>query len=174
MYFLKSKKIKLSLLEKEDEFERTHYYLNNKETTKYTSHGIQFIGINEVIEYTEKQSNTGMHYAIYDFYDIHIGNINLKNINQTFRTAEISILIWESGKGYATEAIRLIIDHAFNKMNLNRIQAGTACKNIACIKAFEKNGFTQEAIIRQFYYFDCDYQDVVLLRLLKEEFVNGI
>jgi RimJ/RimL family protein N-acetyltransferase len=76
-------------------------------------------------------------------YEKHIGNISLSNLHPTFRTAEISIIIGEEysrGNGYGTEAIRLLVDHGFRKMNLNRIEAGMVKENIGRYKAFKRAG----------------------------------
>jgi len=104
------------------------------------------------------------------YCDCHIGNITLSNIHGTFRTAEISIILWdERGKGYGTEAIKTLVSHAFNRMNLNRIQAGAVVDNIGCIKAFEKAGFTREGVLREAYYCEGSYRDTVIMGILKRE-----
>jgi len=102
----------------------------------------------------------------------HIGNITLQNIHPTFRSAEIGIIIGDKqyrGNGYGTEAIKLLVDHAFIRMNLNRLQAGAVVKNLGSTRAFQKAGFQQEDILRQAYYCDGEYQDVAIMGLLKSD-----
>ncbi|MFT5779110.1 MAG: ribosomal-protein-alanine N-acetyltransferase [Crocinitomicaceae bacterium] len=53
------------------------------------------------------------------------------------------------GKGYATEALNLILDYGFNELNLHRIQAGCAIENIGSIKVLEKVGMIREGQGRQ-------------------------
>lgn len=47
-------------------------------------------------------------------------------------------------KGFATEAVNLILDFGFETLKLHRIQAGCAVGNIGSIKVLEKVGMTQE------------------------------
>jgi RimJ/RimL family protein N-acetyltransferase len=158
----------------EMEINNTLDKLNNTESTKFMNTGIYPLNFDDCKKYHEYIIKSGLHLAIkqliYGFaYSYqHLGNLTL-TINQNFRTADISIIVWDKCKGHGSQAIKMITDYAFEKMNLNRLSAGTSCKNIACIKIFEKNGFKKEAILREAYYHDGDYQDVVILRLLKSE-----
>jgi RimJ/RimL family protein N-acetyltransferase len=93
-------------------------------------------------------------------------------VNQQFRSAEIGILIGERnawGQGLGSEAIALLADHAFRRMNLNRLGAGTVAENIGCIRAFERAGFIREGVSRQAYFCDGQYRDVVHLGFLRNE-----
>ncbi|MEK4050261.1 GNAT family N-acetyltransferase [Bacillus sp. FSL K6-2839] len=53
------------------------------------------------------------------------------------------------GKGYMTEAIRLIIDYAFDELHLHRIEAGVKPSNIGSIRVLEKTGFENEGLNRK-------------------------
>lgn len=78
-----------------------------------------------------------------------IGTIKL-HINWIHRHADIGIMIGDKtewGKGYATEAIGLVKDYAFNILGLHRLWAGIYESNLASIKAFEKNGFSLEGYL---------------------------
>ena len=52
------------------------------------------------------------------------------------------------GKGYATEAVRLLIKFAFEELDLLRIYAKIYEYNIGSMKVLEKTGFEKEAIIK--------------------------
>ncbi len=96
----------------------------------------------------------------------HIGNIKLGPINNIHSFADVGILIGEKDcweKGYATEAIKLIVEYAFNKLNLHKITAGCYSPNKGSINAFKKAGFLQEGIRRQHCYFKGKYVDDVIL-----------
>lgn len=64
--------------------------------------------------------------------------------------AEIGYWIGEPywGKGYATEAVRLLIKFAFEELDLLRIYAKIYEYNIGSMKVLEKTGFEKEAIIK--------------------------
>ncbi|WP_420705011.1 GNAT family N-acetyltransferase [Streptococcus anginosus] len=49
--------------------------------------------------------------------------------------------------GYASEAVKIVLDKAFNIYGLNRIIAGTAIDNFASKKVLIKNGFLVEYIL---------------------------
>jgi [ribosomal protein S5]-alanine N-acetyltransferase len=50
----------------------------------------------------------------------------------------------EWNKGYATEALKGMLDFGFNTLGLHRIQAGVAVDNIASAKVLEKVGMIRE------------------------------
>ena len=52
-------------------------------------------------------------------------------------------------KGYATEALKLILNFGFHQLNLHRIEAGCAVDNISSIRTLEKAGMTREGRKRQ-------------------------
>jgi RimJ/RimL family protein N-acetyltransferase len=102
----------------------------------------------------------------------HIGNIKLGPIDWIHRRADIGIMIGEKdcwGKGYATEAIRLVADYAFSVLNLHKLTAGCEehCRGSA--KAFQKAGFVVEGLRRQQYYSRGLYADEILMGLVRPE-----
>ena len=101
--------------------------------------------------------------------DRHIGNIKLGPVDPNHRLADIGILIGEKdcwGKGYASEAISLIVDYAFNILNLHKVTAGCYAPNKGAIRAFEKTGFVQEGVRKAHCFFEGAYVDDVLLGLV--------
>jgi len=45
------------------------------------------------------------------------------------------------GKGYATEACRAVLGHAFDRLQAQRVVTGTAAANIASVRLLERLGF---------------------------------
>lgn len=104
--------------------------------------------------------------------DQHIGNIKLGPIDWVHRTADIGLLIGDRacwGKGYATEAIGLVVRYAFDLLNLRRLTAGCYDENVGSAKAFEKCGFQVEGRLRQHRFSRGAYSDVLLLGLVRGE-----
>lgn len=64
--------------------------------------------------------------------------------------AEIGYWIGEPywGKGYATETVRLLLNFAFEALNLLRVYANIYEYNIGSMKVLEKVGFEKEAVIK--------------------------
>ena len=75
----------------------------------------------------------------------------------------------EKGKGYATEAVRIIVDNLFLSHDIVRIQAETHPENTAHQRALESNGFTHEAIIRKSLFSRGAWRDSVLYSILRED-----
>jgi RimJ/RimL family protein N-acetyltransferase len=73
-------------------------------------------------------------------------------------------------QGYGTEAVRLLIKHGFNSLNLNRIFLRVFENNPRAIRAYEKAGFVHEGRERQAEFRDGRYIDVLLMSILKDEF----
>ncbi|RDW16758.1 GNAT family N-acetyltransferase [Oceanobacillus chungangensis] len=52
----------------------------------------------------------------------------------------------QNGKGYMTEAVKLVVAYAFEHLKLHRIEAGVMPHNIGSIRVLEKAGFHKEGI----------------------------
>ena len=103
----------------------------------------------------------------------HIGNIKVGPINWYHRFADISLLIGDKdywGKGYATEAIKLMSDFAFKILNLHKLKAGCYADNLGSKKAFEKAGYKFESQVKEECYFNGKYQDGIILVLINKGF----
>ncbi|MBU1026742.1 MAG: GNAT family N-acetyltransferase [Candidatus Margulisbacteria bacterium] len=78
--------------------------------------------------------------------NLHIGNITFSSINQDHGVGVIGIAIGEKdcwGRGYATEALLLVVDFAFAKLKLQRLEAGVSEDNSPSQKLFKKVGFEE-------------------------------
>ena len=98
--------------------------------------------IKEIIEDQEK--GLVYMYLIKDHNGMITGRINLLSIVRgSFNKAELGYRIGEEhqGKGYATSAVKLILDKAVNNHKLHRIEAGTTPDNIGSQIVLIKNGF---------------------------------
>ena len=74
------------------------------------------------------------------------------------------------GKGFGTEATKLIVDYGFNMLNLNRIQLHVNAENEAAKAVYKKIGFKHEGTLRQAMYKNNKYYDFWLMSILAEEF----
>ena len=72
-------------------------------------------------------------------------------------------------RGIATEAVSMLVQFAFNKLKLHRVEAYIAPDNTASIKVIEKNGFKQEGLLRKLLYINGQWVDHYLYALLEEE-----
>jgi diamine N-acetyltransferase len=105
-----------------------------------------------------------------------IGNCALLDIDWRNRSAELGILIGEKeywGQGYGTETLRLLVKHAFETLNLHRVWLRVYETNPRAIRAYEKAGFVLEGRQRQAEIKNGKYIDVLVMSLLREEYLSG-
>lgn len=73
------------------------------------------------------------------------------------------------GKGYATEATRLIVDYLFTTKNLGRIEATSDTRNTASHHVLERCGFRREGTLRNYYFSDGAYRDHFMFSIIRGE-----
>lgn len=108
--------------------------------------------------------------------DAPIGEGGLLRMFPAWRTTDLSIIISEKdawGKGYGTEAIRLLLDYAFGCLNFHRVALGVVDFNERALRFYEKIGFKREGIQRDGYFYDHAYHDFVMMSMLEDEFNRG-
>lgn len=75
-----------------------------------------------------------------------VGRVNLVGVKRKhFQMADLGYRIAESagGKGYASEAVRLVLLRAFGELGLVRIEANARVGNEGSIKVLLRNGFRE-------------------------------
>jgi RimJ/RimL family protein N-acetyltransferase len=105
-----------------------------------------------------------------------IGLVGLKDINYINQSAEFYIIIGDRsawGKGYGTEATKLMIRYGFMELNLNRIQTQSMEDNIGGWRADEKAGFKYEATLREVILRFGKYNNVRVYSQLKSEYLQN-
>jgi RimJ/RimL family protein N-acetyltransferase len=75
----------------------------------------------------------------------------------------------ERGKGYGTEAVKIMVDYLFLSKDIVRVQAHADVRNVASQKVLEKAGFRREGIIRKFKFIRGEWRDAYLYSILREE-----
>lgn len=104
-----------------------------------------------------------------------IGLTSLISIDVKNRNAELVIDIGEPdywGKGYGQEALGLLLRYAFMELNLHRISLRVFDFNTRAIKLYDKLGFKQEGISREFLFRNGAWHHVIHMGLLQSEY-NG-
>ncbi|MGM0804088.1 MAG: GNAT family N-acetyltransferase [Bacillota bacterium] len=84
--------------------------------------------------------------------EVLIGTINLFAVMRgSIQSAFVGYFLDEkhNGKGYTTEAVRLIVKYAFDELKLHRVEAGVMPHNIGSIRVLEKAGFEKEGLARK-------------------------
>lgn len=73
------------------------------------------------------------------------------------------------GRGIGSDAVRAVLDFAFEEMNLNRVELQVWAYNVRAIKAYERAGFVKEGVRRQASWQGGRYRDVVIMGALRTE-----
>ncbi len=97
-----------------------------------------------------KQGKIGHAFGIFT-EDLFIGICSISLQQDIYiNNGEIGYWIGEPywGKGYATKAVQLLTDYAFNELKLLRVFAGVFSGNPSSMKVLEKSGYRLEAIIK--------------------------
>lgn len=170
--FLTGERLYLRLIEQTD-FILSVEWLNDQTTTKWMQNGMYPKTEKEMRAYYNSMQKPNLYLAIIlKGQNRYIGNISLKNNTQNGYYSEISIIIGDKsswGKGYATEAIKLLADHCFQRLNIHKLKAGAVIDNEACIKAFIKAGFKIESTEREAVFSEGKFRDTSVMTLFKRE-----
>ena len=99
-----------------------------------------------------------------------IGRIGLSSINWQHQNAGLHYLLDKNyrGQGIMTEAVKLVINFAFKKLKLHRLQTGVFLDNYASQKVLEKTGFKKEGLERELFFRRGRWQNDFLYGRLKK------
>jgi RimJ/RimL family protein N-acetyltransferase len=101
-----------------------------------------------------------------------IGNIGLYDINWVDRRATTGSIIGEKdcrGKGYGTEAKMLLLEYAFNTLNLRRIGSSVIAFNKRSFNCLKSCGYQEDGVRRKVFYRNGKYWDEILLVCFKRD-----
>ncbi|HEY9089197.1 MAG TPA: GNAT family protein [Anaerolineaceae bacterium] len=101
-----------------------------------------------------------------------IGDCGFNEVSWVNRSGEIGIVIGDRrywGKGYGSDAVRMLLRYGFTALNLNRIELEVYQNNPRAIRSYEKVGFVHEGRKRQAMFKSNVYQDVLIMAVLRSE-----
>jgi RimJ/RimL family protein N-acetyltransferase len=104
-----------------------------------------------------------------------VGDVGLHHRDRRARVTAFGIGIYDPeylGQGYGREALGLLIDWAFRIQNYERIWLDTWASNERAIRCYKAVGFVEEGRQRRHTYIDGQYVDVVLMGLLRDEWLS--
>lgn len=158
-----------------EDIEPFYKYINHEEVTKFLAAGdipdsIENAG--KELMYWKKLFNirTSIYWALgLKSSGVIIGTGGFNFWNQEQRRVEISYDIdyhyW--GRGYASAVVKSIVDFAFSKMAVKRIQATVAKHNIASIRVLEKAGFKQEGLMSNYGILEGESKDFYMYGMVQ-------
>jgi RimJ/RimL family protein N-acetyltransferase len=174
--FWSGKKIRLRAIEPED---HTFFYEWNQETE--TARNIDWLWFPtsraSQQEWASKESlkkgaNDEYFFVIETLQGVPVGSINTNTVNRidgTFRYG-IGIIEQERGKGYAKEAVKILLDYYFNELRYHKVNVTMYAFNKNSIRLHEQLGFVEEGRLRQAKYTRGQYWDVLIYGMLSVEY----
>jgi diamine N-acetyltransferase len=99
-----------------------------------------------------------------------IGLVVIENIKWEYRNCEVGIVIYDKnqrGKGYGKDALETVVNFIFNEMNMHLAYLNVFEENEAAIKLYKSVGFDVEGVLRQRYYKEGKYKNVIVMSKIK-------
>src|SRR5215212_2034651 len=165
--FLKGSRIHLRALMEQDLNSNYLQWLNDEEVCRNNSHA-SFPNTEEKMRAYYSGLQNQQSQVVLAIIDTasgkHIGNVSLQNINWLSRNGEFAILLgdkefWKGG--YGEEAAKLIVEYAFDRLNLHRVYCGTLKNNEGMKKLAIKLKMQEEGVRREAIYKNGSYQDII-------------
>jgi RimJ/RimL family protein N-acetyltransferase len=173
-YFPKvsGERVYLSPISVEDA-ERYAIWLNDLETTRFLLQSAKVISLQTEREALASLSKEQNYAVVEKGSDELLGNCGLMDLSPVHRSAEVGIFLGEEGKrgkGYGSEALRLLCDYAFNVLNLESLSLRVYDFNLRAQAAYRKVGFKEAGRLRKAHFYGGAYHDILVMDLLSEEF----
>ncbi len=168
---LSGEKVYLSPINLED-YENYVKWLNNPNITQYLDCNDSLITLSKEKELLEKIANTEFSFAIVKQEDdTLLGNVGITKIDYKNGKGELGIFIGEEdnlSKGYGSEAIKLILNFAFNEIRLHNVMLTVFSSNPRAIKAYTKCGFQEFGRRHEAIYHDGKYLDLIYMEIINK------
>ncbi len=161
---------------REDDAERLHRWETDAEIVAMMSDGYTPMTLDdarkEIERWTSAEQIAGRFAIRLAETSEYLGFVHLGEIERDHGRCKLGYLIGEKalwGRGYATEAVRAVVGHAFGPLGLRRIQAGAYATNPASIRVLEKTGFRREGVLRSSVRRGDVFIDEIVFGLLSDE-----
>lgn len=106
-----------------------------------------------------------------------IGFVALHSIEWNNQAAKLAIGIGKAkdrGKGYGSDALRIILRYAFHELNLNRVGLDVISYNEIAYHAYKKAGFVEEGRMRSAVLRGGKAYDRILMSILRDEWESRV
>jgi RimJ/RimL family protein N-acetyltransferase len=99
------------------------------------------------------------------------GSCELFGVEHLARSAEVGIALRAParGRGLGTDALRVLVDFAFTRLNLRRVHLTVLADNAPAVASYTRVGFVEEGRRRESAWVRGRYVDEVLMGLLRPD-----
>lgn len=101
-----------------------------------------------------------------------VGNTSLMDFDWVSANAEVGIFIGEKhlwGRRIGQRALHLVLNYAFNDLNLARVGLRVYAPNVHAIRCYEAAGFVHEGRLRKAMFRNGELVDILLMSVLRTE-----
>lgn len=126
--------------------------------------------------YMNNRSTTVRCAIVEEHNDAILGLVSLVSVDHMNQSAEFHIMIGNKenqGKGLGTFAVMQMLHHAFDNLNLQRVELTVLEDNERARHLYEKVGFVQEGVKRSARYKKGKFVNMMIYSVLKAEFNRG-
>ena len=175
---MEGKLVRLRAYEKSD-LDAVMKWVNDEEVTDLLGGGMLTYPVSSLteekfIEASAASSDKQKNFAIETLAERkYIGAISFNVIDWLNRNAGLGVVIGDKslwGKGYGTDAMRVLMRLSFDKMNLHRLWLHVHDYNSRAIASYEKCGFRREGVLRQEHFARGRYHDTIVMGILESEY----
>lgn len=123
---------------------------------------------NERIPKSDLDGNTGALALVIEHDETPVGDVLLGFTDRDRRSAEIGWVLdpVHGGKGFATEAVKAVLDLAFDRYRVHRVAAQMDGRNTASGNLARRAGMRQEAHLRQSWWSKNEWTDTAIFAML--------
>ena len=136
----------------------------------YSRHQLeQYILSSQHDLYTEKQLRLMIDLILPQNKNKTIGVIDLFDFEPHHKHAGIGIFVIpeEQEKGYATESIRVLVRYCFEVLDIHMLYCNITAGNNASIRLFEKSGFVECGLKKEWRFLDDRWIDELMFQLIR-------
>lgn len=155
-------------------------WINDEEVTQFLGGGMLTYPVSSIAErksvekFGLSESETDKTFAIETLADRRfIGAMGLHAIDWINRHSSLGIMIGDKqywGRGYGTDAMRILMRLVFDKMNLHRLWLHVYDFNQRAIASYERCGFKREGVLREQRFYDGKYHDTIVMGILESDY----
>lgn len=106
----------------------------------------------------------------------YIGGCGVHNISGKNRNCMVGIFLGHDflDQGYGSEALKILVAFCFNEINVIKVKLNVMSFNARAQRAYEKIGFSVEAIHKKEVYRRGEYHDSIRMVMFKEDFLKTL
>ena len=150
-----------------------------------TEDDLEFVTVAEkdndpfVAQWTQEQHRAALtdsdiaHLIILTAVEQQVGYLILAGLEDTNPSIELKrIVITDKGKGYGSQALRLILKYAFGELAAHRVWLDVKDYNQRAKKLYEAHGFVVEGVLRECLKTNEGYESLIIMAMLRQSYTG--